>query len=252
MTVSARPLALAAPVALLFLGACASTPEVDPVAEKLGRHDQRISALEREVMETRASVDGIGAAGLGSSVGMLEEELRELRGEVESLRYRLREVQAQRIRGGANAGASAAPSVAAPPPTAAPRGSGSSRDDQSDYLAAFGKLKTGAYGDAASAFRDFLQEHPGSAYAPNAQYWIGEAYYVQREFDRAWEAFSAVLEKYPDSLKAADARLKQGLIRVDQGRMQDARAILQEVATQHAGSSAGRIAAERLQRMGGG
>ena len=61
-----------------------------------------------------------------------------------------------------------------------------------------------------------------------------------------------MLEKYPDSLKAADARLKQGLIRVDQGRMQDARAILQEVATQHAGSSAGRIAAERLQRMGGG
>ena len=230
------------------LGACATTPELDPVAQQLGSQQQQLNDLKREVAALQAVVDGIGAAGIGSTLGTVEQEMRNLRGEMESLQYEVRDMQQRRR----NVDGAPRPSgAAAPVGTSAASPSAQNQDDQGAYLAAFGKLKAGEYQEAISSFEGFLSQYPASAYAPNAQYWIGEAYYVQRDFDKAWTAFAELETRYPSSLKAADARLKQGLIRVDQGRMNEAREIFQDVATRHAGSSAGRLATERLQRMGG-
>ncbi len=235
-----------------LLAACATTPEVDPVAQKLGSQQQEIEDLQKTVGRLQAVVDGIGAAGIGSSLTTVEEEMRQLRGELESVQYQLRDMQQRRasVGGGQPASSTPSPATGNSRPTMAP--TSTAKDDQSAYLAAFGKLKAGAYGDAIGAFEGFLSDFPTSAYAPNAQYWIGEAYYVQKNWDAAWDAFVRVGENHPDSLKAADARFKQGLIRVDQGRISEARKIMQEVTSQYAGSSAARLAAERLQRMGGG
>lgn len=235
-----------------LLASCATTPEVDPVAQQLGSQQQQISDLQQSVTRLQAVVDGIGAAGIGSSLTNVEEEMRQLRGDLESMQYQLRDMQQRRV-----SAAGSRAEVSPPPPsnggtTGAPGASGGAQDDQSAYLAAFGKLKSGAYGDAIGAFQKFLGDYPSSAYAPNAQYWIGEAYYVQKKWDDAWTAFELVGKNHPDSLKAADARFKQGLIRVDQGKIGEARQIMQQVTSQYAGSSAARLAAERLQRMGGG
>nr|MBV6628836.1 tol-pal system protein YbgF [Oceanococcus sp. HetDA_MAG_MS8] len=230
------------------IAGCASSPQVDPVAQTLGSHDQQLSDLRKEVSQLRALVEGISAAGLGTSLVSIEEDMRNLRGQVEALEYELRDMQ-QRRRTVIGSGERQVPP---PQPSQAPSATATDPDDQKAYLSAFSKLKSGNYEAAIQSFGSFLQNFPQSAYAPNAQYWIGEAYYVQRNFESAWAAFDKVSQNFPQSLKAADARLKQGLIRVDQGRMGEARKILQQVASEHAGSSAGRLAAERLQRMGGG
>lgn len=245
------PFHLIAASGVAFLGACATTPEVDPVATQLSAHEQELQVLQAAVTRLQATVDGIGAAGIGSTVTDMEQDLRSLRGELESLRYELRDMQQRRR--------SVAPGTGAAPPAPATSSSTSSQsstrlnnsDDQAAYLAAFGELKSGQYAEAVAAFQKFLVAHPSSAYAPNAQYWIGEAYYVQKNWDEAWTAFDTVRTQYSDSLKAADALFKQGLIRIDQGRISQARTIFQEVTAKHAGSSAARLAAERLQRMGG-
>ena len=44
----------------------------------------------------------------------------------------------------------------------------------------------------------------------NAQYWIGEAYYVQHDFRQAQTEFQKVLATAPGSAKAGDALLKIG------------------------------------------
>lgn len=228
---------------------CTSNPKVDPIAQTLGSHDQQLSDMRSELNQLRALVEGISAAGLGTSLVSMEEEMRNLRGQVEALEYELRDMQQRRR----SVVGSSERQVQTPEPSQPTvSSSAADPDDQKAYLSAFSKLKSGNYDGAIQSFRGFLAEFPQSAYAPNAQYWIGEAYYVQRNFEAAWTAFDNVGQSYPQSLKAADARLKQGLIRVDQGRMDEARKLLQQVAAEHAGSSAGRLAAERLQRMGGG
>jgi len=90
---------------------------------------------------------------------------------------------------------------------------------------------------------------PASPLAENAQYWLGEAYYVTRSYDDAGTAFRTVLQKYPQSRKAPDAALKLGYTQYELKRYADARKTLQEVAQKYPDSDASRLAAERLKRI---
>ena len=46
---------------------------------------------------------------------------------------------------------------------------------------------------------------------PNIQYWLGEVFYAQKNFERAVIEFGDGLQKYPDSIKGPDNMLKLGL-----------------------------------------
>lgn len=82
---------------------------------------------------------------------------------------------------------------------------------QSDYDAAYGLLKKGKYDAAQTALKDFLATYPENDLAGNAQYWLGETYYVQGQYDEAAVAFGQGLKKYKNSKKGADSLLKMGM-----------------------------------------
>ena len=67
------------------------------------------------------------------------------------------------------------------------------------------------YGQAVLDFVDFIAKYPRHPLAANAQYWIGEAYYVQRDYRQALTEFQKVLDVAPGSAKVPDALLKVGL-----------------------------------------
>ncbi len=79
--------------------------------------------------------------------------------------------------------------------------------EQRAYDSALVLFKAGDYKSAASALSDFVQRYPKSGYASNAQYWLGNAYYAQRDCKNAIAAQQVVVKAYPDSPKAADAIL---------------------------------------------
>ena len=60
-------------------------------------------------------------------------------------------------------------------------------------------------------FVDFMAKYPTHPLVANAQYWIGEAYYVQRDYRQAMTEFQKVLDVAPNSPKVPDALLKVGL-----------------------------------------
>ncbi len=68
------------------------------------------------------------------------------------------------------------------------------------------------HGQAVLDFLDFIAKYPKHPLVANAQYWIGEAYYVQRDYRQALVEFQKVLESAPGSAKAGDALLKIGLL----------------------------------------
>ncbi|HEY5789150.1 MAG TPA: tol-pal system protein YbgF [Gammaproteobacteria bacterium] len=120
---------------------------------------------------------------------------------------------------------------------------------QRSYQAAFDLLKEGRYAESISAFQQFLASYPGEAYADNAQYWLGEANYVSRQFQVAVDEFRKVLQLYPASAKVPDAMLKLGYAYYELQDWAAARAILTELRQKHPDSTAARLAASRLQRM---
>jgi tol-pal system protein YbgF len=122
-------------------------------------------------------------------------------------------------------------------------------DDKSSYQAAFNLLKDGQYDKAIAGFEGFLGTYPNSSLADNAQYWLGEAFYVNKSFPEAQAAFQHVLDKYPQSRKVPDALLKLGFCRYETKQWDAARAALTQVTTQYPDSGAAKLARERLDRM---
>ena len=122
-------------------------------------------------------------------------------------------------------------------------------EERKSYQQAFSLLKEGRYAMAIEAFRSFISSYPEGSYADNAQYWLGEARYVTRDFANAISEFHQVLEKYPESPKIPDAMLKIGYARFELGEQELAGAVLADIIQRYPESTAARLADKRLQRI---
>ena len=228
--------------------------------------ETRLARLERQL-------EGGTLVELLQSVQQLQREVQKLRGELELQTYTLsqaekrqrelyldldRRLQQVEVTGvqpllpdtAADTQVTQAPSTVAaatPPPT----------DDEPtvdpneerEYQKVFDLLKERRYYEAASAFRVFLDKYPSSTYSDNARYWLGESYYVTRQFKPALSEFQTLMRDYPDSDKRTHAQLKVGFIFDELGQEDEARTVLQELILKNPGTSAAQLAEERLQRM---
>lgn len=121
--------------------------------------------------------------------------------------------------------------------------------EQRAYDDAFQALKNLEYADAAQQFKDFLNQYPDSDLADNAQYWLGESYYVTRNYEIALGAFETLSERYPDSSKAGDGLLKIGFTHYELKQYDQARAALEQVQQAYPNSTLSRLAESRLRSM---
>lgn len=85
------------------------------------------------------------------------------------------------------------------------------------YDLALKKLQMGAYQEAQGELQNFLDLYPRDRLAGNAQYWLGETFYVQRDYKNATAAFLAGYTNYGDSIKAPDSLLKLGMTLIVMG-----------------------------------
>jgi tol-pal system protein YbgF len=160
-----------------------------------------------------------------------QQTLRDAASEVVRLRTRLQvtedELRQGRLTPGSRpstppAAVTPAPVVRAPavttPPAALPAPADSeapreARDEQAEqaFTAARNTFRAREHGQAVLDFLDFIAKYPKHALAPSAQYWIGEAYYVQRDYPQALIEFNRVVQMAPTAPAAADALLRIGL-----------------------------------------
>ncbi len=89
-------------------------------------------------------------------------------------------------------------------------GATSSGTPRKHYDHAFKLLSQTDYEGAERAFNSFLGQFPQDPLAGNAKYWLGETYYVRKQYDKAAVAFAEGYQSYPDSAKAPDNLLKLG------------------------------------------
>ncbi len=143
--------------------------------------------------------------------------------------------------GSAVAGDGSAVAIAPPAPV-------NPLQEQSDYQKALDLLMVGSYEEAIAAFSLFLQRYPKGEYQMNAQYWLGEAYYVSRYFDQAIEAFSQVIADKA-ARKRPDAMLKSGYSFYEQKRWDECRELLQQLIADYPQSTAAGLAEQRLQML---
>jgi tol-pal system protein YbgF len=269
------------------LGGCVTTPpDQDPVQVRLNDIDTRVTRIERVIsnqslVELAQHMDQVQA-----DVRQLRGRIEELEYKQEALRKQQKDLTAggsSGAAGGGTAGVGAGGSAGAIGGTASATGgtagaggsagsgagasgsgnaagpatgsaaseagaSGASSEEQTVYQQSFDALKAGSYSVAITGFKDFLANYANSPLAENAQYWLGEAYYVTHDLDAAATAFRNVSQKWPNSRKTPDALLKLGYTQLEQKKTAEGRATLSQVAQKYPGTDAARLANERLQR----
>jgi tol-pal system protein YbgF len=112
----------------------------------------------------------------------------------------------------------------------------SEADTKRLYDQAYKDLTRGNYSLALIGFRDFLQRSPASDLADNAQYWIGECFYAQRDYSPAVTEFLKVEEAYPRGDKVPAALLKIGFSFLQLEDRASARRYLNQVVEQYPNS----------------
>jgi len=256
------------------VGALAKT-----VDAKLGSHDKTLEQLSRSLTDLSARVEADGKltsehlAEVNKSVGSVAKALRTVGEAIETREAeqdrRLDEMakalqgmaaQAGKVKEGKSAKTKQAPrpgdSAEAGPakgsgqaaPAVAAEGQPAEGDDKS-YEQSLQAFKNGDYDGARKGFSDFLQRHPDSKLAGNAQYWLGECYYGAKDYGQAIEAFDRVQRSYPDSAKVPAALLKKGFAYValnDRGR---ASSTLKQVVEAYPRSPEATKAKEKLAQL---
>jgi tol-pal system protein YbgF len=155
------------------------------------------------------------------------------------------------VSGSSRKGASRRPFLraSAPEPLSDPAAAASGRSAPESlkvYRDALESLRAGHPEVAIRGFRRFLDGNPQHDYADNAEYWIGECYYTERQFRAAERAFRRVVERYPRGNKVPDAMLKMGFTLQQLGDDPGGRAVLESVTRAFPKHDAARLASERL------
>jgi len=235
-------------------------------APTVGGLEQRLQRLER-LLENQTLID------LMTRIDSLQNEVQQMLGQMEEQTYNMEQLKKRqrdlyldvdrRLRDleAARASLSAAPIT--PPASGRPGGAMSeptangavsqtdiaSQEERAAYERAFNLLKEGRYDLAVAAFKTFVQTYPQGRFVDNAQYWLGEANYVQRNFAVALGEFDKVVKNHPNSPKRADALLKMGYTFQELGQNDNARMSLNKVIKNYPNTTAARLAQKRVQDL---
>jgi tol-pal system protein YbgF len=158
----------------------------------------------------------------------------------------------------------AAPAAAAPAPVhAAPVSSAPQREPSPQPAVAPASTGKGLYDQGMTLVRaekgeegrvllvKFLETDSQSALVPNALYWIGESYYLDKNYPQAILSFKDVTRRFPKHHKAAAALLKIGMCYQMMGEKDNATLYLRALLKDHPKSEPAPAARKLLSELGG-
>ncbi len=195
-------------------------------------------------------------------MGALEDDNRELRGQLEEAHHELTQLTKRmetlsadvdyRLNNPESGAGSATPPLPLPlggehlshqGSAATMHGATSSASEE--YEKARTLLEQGEYEAAEHAFSAFVRAHPKDEHAGAAQYWLGVTYFVRGQHEKAASAFATGYKTYPKSSKAADNLLKLAKSLSALDRKADACTTLDQLSAEHPKSHAKEVSSER-------
>jgi tol-pal system protein YbgF len=214
-------------------------------------------SMQRDMAKVRGGVDEVryssrGAGSVTTRLDALEQRVSALEGH--------RPAPSTSPVDGISVSSDGTVSTPAPVPTATPApprpeiaasdlSKEEARDLPDDYRRGIALVRQGAYDKAIQSLRDFLRTNRESPLVPNAQYWIGESYYMLADYYQAILNFNQVRQQHPKSDRAPAAVLKIGLAFQQMGNKSEARLAFQKVLNDYPSSPEAAQAREKLQAL---
>jgi tol-pal system protein YbgF len=133
-----------------------------------------------------------------------------------------------------------APGITAPPTTST--GASPTRT----YDQAYSDFTAGLYDLAIDGFEAFLRDFSTATQAPNAQFYIGQAYLNDAKYDKAVAAFEKLIRLYPASSRVPEAYYSKGIALRSLKQVDQARASWETVTKNYPDSPAASLAKQAL------
>ena len=130
---------------------------------------------------------------------------------------------------------------------------GASAEEVQAYRAAFAAWQRNDTDACIDQFRQFLQAHPTSIYADDSAYWMADCYFKKGDYKTAVLRFDDVVARYPKGNKAADALYRHGesLVRLGPGYSKAALRAFERVIEEYPESPRATEARKQIELLGG-
>jgi tol-pal system protein YbgF len=205
---------------------------------------QATSGARLDTMSTQVQGLSDNLEEIKSRLGKLNQQLVDLQNSVQSLDAKISGTTPAPATGAANP----ASSTGASPSSAVSSGPAPSADTL--YSNGLRDITSGKYDLARSEFEDYLKYYADTDLASNAQFYLGEIFYKQKQYVDAVAAYDKVLTAYPKSFKLGPARLRKGLALIELGQKTAGIRELREVVKRFPGSDEDRLARAKLKELG--
>lgn len=206
--------------------------------------DMRLNQLEQQIQTLTGNLERVQHQN-----AVLQQQFARLQQDMEvrfnELRQQMAQMQQQQMMAAQQAAAAAAAPTALVP---APAGT-DAEEEKTDaatadtsgaqplYDEGFNKLRQADYSGAEKAFKQFMASYGSHQLAGNANYWLGETYYVRGQFKEAAVTFADGYQKYPKNSKAPDNLLKLAMSLSSLGSKEDACLTLSELKNKYPNSA---------------
>jgi tol-pal system protein YbgF len=231
--------------------------------DNINRLSGTMSSLQKSVQDVQAN-SGTRLDSMSTQVQGLSDNLEEIKSRLGKLNQQLVDLQNSvqgldaKISSGAAApatgvGTTTPTSSNVPPATSSPSAAAPSGPTPSaDMLYSNGlkDIQSGKYDLARSEFQDYLKYYGSTDLASNAQFYIGEIYYRQKNYQQAISEYDKVINNYPKSFKLAPARLHRATAMIALGQKASGIRELREITKLFPGSEEDRYARAQLKELG--
>jgi tol-pal system protein YbgF len=238
---------------------------VEQSGETMTKLNGTMSALQKSIQDVTAN-SGARLDTMSTQVQGLSDNLEEIKSRLGKLNQQLVDLQNTvqsidaKISGGGGAGAtptasnpgsvSSQPSASSLPPAAGAVGGGSAPSADTLYSNGLRDITGGNYDLARKEFLDYLKFYGDTDLASNAQFYLGEIAYSQKNYEQAVAEYDHVLTNYPKSFKLAPAHLKKGMALVELGQKTAGVRELRDVVKRFPGTEEERRARAKLKELG--
>jgi tol-pal system protein YbgF len=256
---------------------------VEQSSDNVGKLNATMSSLQKSVQDVQANsgarLDTMSTQvqGLSDNLEEIKSRLGKLNQQIVDLQNTVQSVDAKTSGGAAPPATSAQPngsasyggnpndsgfptapsyssngsvSPGAARPSASAPVSGPAPSADTLYSNGLRDITSGKYDLARSEFQDYLRYYGTTDLAGNAQFYLGEIAYSQKNYDLAVAEYDKVLTSYPRSFKVPPARLKKALANIELGQKATGVRELREIVKKFPGTEEDRRARAKLKEMG--
>ncbi|MGC2287459.1 MAG: tol-pal system protein YbgF [Candidatus Acidiferrum sp.] len=237
---------------------------VQQASDNVDKLNASMGSVQKSVQDVQAN-SGARLDTMSTQVQGLSDNLEEIKSRLGKLNQQLVDLQSAvqsidaKISG--TAPATTTPGTAAPAPSngsaalapvAAPTAVPSSPAPSADMLYSNGlrDITSGKYDLARQEFQDYIKYYSDTDLASNAQFYLGEIAYSQKQYQDAVMEYEKVLTDYPKSFKLAPALLKKGMALIELGQKTSGVRDLREVVRRYPGTEEERRARAKLKDLG--